>query len=236
MALDGTAQVPGGDTGNATNGNRTVKKGDYDAFMEETAARRQLIGIEANVRRHTMRALKQDLAKALLNAARDGDRLFVELVVEAGADVNARGEGGVTALHLAAEAGHEDIVRFLVDHGADLHAETAGGWTALHAAAASGSTDVVLALLNAGADPNARDARGQTPLHMAAYWGRYGATSALASHGADVDLPDADGRTPGQLAGGDARERIADVLLAYQSIPGFEHGAVIEAAMRRVRA
>jgi ankyrin repeat protein len=42
-----------------------------------------------------------------------------QILLEAGADVNARDARGRTALHAAAGQGYDDIVRWLVEHGAD---------------------------------------------------------------------------------------------------------------------
>jgi ankyrin repeat protein len=60
------------------------------------------------------------MANTPLHAAVAGkqDLELVMLLVERGADVNARGATGVTALHLAASRGNEALVEFLLLHGA----------------------------------------------------------------------------------------------------------------------
>jgi len=50
-----------------------------------------------------------------------------EVLLEAGADVNARDSRGRTALHAAAAQGYTDVAKFLVEHGADLKAADADG-------------------------------------------------------------------------------------------------------------
>ena len=50
-----------------------------------------------------------------------------EVLLDAGADVNARDARGRTALHAAAAQGYTDVAKFLVDHGADLKAADADG-------------------------------------------------------------------------------------------------------------
>jgi uncharacterized protein len=53
-------------------------------------------------------------------ACRNGHTGVAALLLERGADVNAKGVFGGTGLHWAAINGHKDTVAFLVDHGADL--------------------------------------------------------------------------------------------------------------------
>jgi ankyrin repeat protein len=45
------------------------------------------------------------------------------MLVEYGADVNARGFRGATALHWAVDGRRPEIVRFLLDHGAAVNAQ-----------------------------------------------------------------------------------------------------------------
>jgi uncharacterized protein len=44
---------------------------------------------------------------------------LARLLLDSGADVNGRGEGGFTALHSAAQNGDEELARLLVERGAD---------------------------------------------------------------------------------------------------------------------
>jgi hypothetical protein len=48
-----------------------------------------------------------------------GDIHAVELLLDAGAAINAKHEAGDTALHHAVRMGHFDIVRLLINRGAD---------------------------------------------------------------------------------------------------------------------
>ena len=97
----------------------------------------------------------------------------LDVLIAAGADVNARAFGGggeKTPLHSAAER-HEEpsAVAALLNAGAILEQRDRQGNTALHLAAASNRNPAVIrALLNAGADIHARNDDGATPLRQAA--------------------------------------------------------------------
>jgi ankyrin repeat protein len=66
-----------------------------------------------------------------------------QLLVELGADVNAVGENGYTALHGAAYVGADDIARFLVKNGAGLEAMDNFGQTPLSIAEGVITTGIV---------------------------------------------------------------------------------------------
>ena len=55
-------------------------------------------------------------------ATQRGDTETAEVLISAGADVDAPNEEGFTPLHLAAECGHSEVVRLLIEAGADASA------------------------------------------------------------------------------------------------------------------
>jgi tetratricopeptide (TPR) repeat protein len=80
----------------------------------------------------------------------------IKLLLEKGANVNAKTNDGVTALIIAAEMGNTEIVKFLLEKGADVNAKrTTDGKTALDAAKRAGHKDIVQLLEKAG-DSSAR--------------------------------------------------------------------------------
>ena len=96
-----------------------------------------------------------------------GDVECVEALLAAKADVAAKNDKGITALHYAAGNPSVTKIRALILGGADIKAEDAKGRTPLHWAAESGYTDVVVTMIGAGANINARDKNGDTPLDLA---------------------------------------------------------------------
>lgn len=97
-------------------------------------------------------------------AIRSGRTGAAVLLLERGADVNARGPAERTPLHAAAHAGEKDLVDLLLARGADPNAASGSGQTPLFGAVWSGSRQIVEALLAAGAHPNVKSEDGRTPL------------------------------------------------------------------------
>ncbi|KAG4256535.1 hypothetical protein FPRO03_14024 [Fusarium proliferatum] len=124
-------------------------------------------------------------------AAQNGHEAVVELLVAAGADVNATA-GNVlqTALQAAAARGHLEVVEKLLAARADVN--TAATWrygrTALQAAAEGGYLEVIEKLLVAGADANAAaTGYGWTALQVAAARGHLEVVQKLLAAGADAN-------------------------------------------------
>ena len=106
-------------------------------------------------------------ARQIIEAAGSGDTGLIDAFLREGVDVNARLNGGETALLRAAANGQHDAVRFLLAKGAEVDARPANGMTALIRAAFFGHAAAVSALLDAGADTTAADHLGSTALQWA---------------------------------------------------------------------
>ena len=131
------------------------------------------------------------MSASLLQAVESGDVARVRDALAAGADANARRDGGATALMLAAHGGHVGVVRALIDAGADVNATDDLGWSALMKAVYNaeqdrGFPDVVALLIEAGAAIEARIAYGIRPLMLAAGYGETAVVERLLAAGADV--------------------------------------------------
>jgi ankyrin repeat protein len=127
-------------------------------------------------------------APSLLDTAEVGDHVAAMRLASAkGADVNAAGADGTTAIMYASANGDLELVRALIKVGANVKLANQFGTSALTEAAIIGSAPIVEALLKAGADPNFRTPNGETPLMAAARTGKIDAAKALLDAGADIN-------------------------------------------------
>lgn len=90
------------------------------------------------------------------------DPLYVDILVEMGANVNWCNSSGKTALMLTAD--NKDVIICLLKHGADVNLRDEDHDAALDYAIAYGYLDVVKILVEAGADIGPCLATGETPL------------------------------------------------------------------------
>jgi len=93
----------------------------------------------------------------LMTCARSGNVETVGILIEYGAEVNAKEPAqGQTALMWAAAEHHLDVAKALIQAHADLRAHSKQGFTAMHFAARRGDQEMVQLLLDAGVDVNIR--------------------------------------------------------------------------------
>ena len=122
-----------------------------------------------------------------LHLACERDNLAVAiLLLDRGADVHARANGGRMPLHLAARYASASTVEMLLERGrADPGADTADGRSPLHyaaSAAADGDEDrreVLRVLRDWGADPTVQDRNEETPRDVAQKRNFWDAASTL---------------------------------------------------------
>jgi ankyrin repeat protein len=152
----------------------------------------------------------------LMLASRDGSFEAVAVLVDAGADVEARTPTGVTALMLASGGTGQGTVEALLAEGADVNARNDSGETALLLAVRRGDAARVKNLLEAGAAPDVADAAGVTPLMIAAERSEVAKVLELLNAGAQPSTTDNAGKTAlsrvSEKTDGPSRE-IAQVLL-----------------------
>jgi len=159
----------------------------------------------------------------LHSASSDGDKAVVELLLQYGADVNAKNDNGRYALHYAARGGHHEVAELLMVRDSLVDVADENGQTPLHVAVERGIAgyDVALLLLKSKAKVNAKDMWKRTPLHYAR---RAKVASLLLREGAKVDARDEVGRTPLHS------RRSPEVLQLL-----FKHGAEVDAGDNKGR-
>jgi ankyrin repeat protein len=113
---------------------------------------------------------------------------MVSMLLEAGADINARDDEDYTALDLAARDGNEALVKLLLDAGANIDTPRNRDPSMLTLAAYSGKEAVVQMLMDAGADVNMQDEDGDSALIAAAEGGHAEIVRILLDAGADINL------------------------------------------------
>ena len=120
--------------------------------------------------RSTLDIRGNDRETPLHSAVQGHHATATALLLERGADVNARDSSSATPLHLAAEAERTDLscAKLLLETGANANAKDEDRMTPLHYAVEAGNIEVVKLLLDSGADIEANESEGRTPLHIAA--------------------------------------------------------------------
>ena len=119
----------------------------------------------------------------------------VRMLVEKGADVNARQQDVVSPDKIRiqkmnnskaalSDAAAESIrmVQLLIELGADVDVQSTGGYTPLMVAAGRGKTDIVKELLEAGANTNIKSKNGETALGIARKKGYSETAAAIKEH------------------------------------------------------
>lgn len=140
----------------------------------------------------------------------------VELLLENGADIEARAFSGARPIDVAAALGHASIVTLLLDAGADgsIHMN-AKGWYPIHSAAHAGQHRVVALLLHKypctskTTTPRAK----LTSLHMSSQFGCLNCMHHLFTYGANINARNCNGDTPLHCAVINGRRAAAQFLL-----------------------
>ena len=162
-------------------------------------------------------------------SSRQGHVEVARVLLEHGADTEARDNDDFSPLEQAAYEGHIELVQILLEHGADANAQDKERCTPLYWVSEAGllsvaqvllshgadvkarcknnetplhrsEEEVARLLLKHGADPNALDIKNRTPLHRVSELGCVGAARVLLEHGVDPNARNANNGTPLHLA------------------------------------
>ena len=142
-------------------------------------------GVDPNDPTHAVNAGETPL----LLVARSGQVEAMQMLLDAGADIEARETwNGQSALMWAAAEGHVPVVDMLIQRGADIAAHSNSGATPLLFATRQGSLGAVQALLAAGADVDEQRPDGATSLLVAVINGHEDLVDVLLDAGADPNV------------------------------------------------
>ena len=145
---------------------------------------------------------------------------ILERLLDSGANIDAKTNGGLTALHGAA-CGYTESVSLLLARGANPLETTEELWTPLHYAASNASEAAIITLLvkgilEKGANADVRDRRGCTPLMIALAEGSHTAVETLLESGLfDVNNVNDDGQSMVDLAIGRSYRTSVELLIKY---------------------
>jgi len=172
-------------------------------------------------------------------AAFKGRKEVAELLINEGADVNAKNQADATPLDLAIEKNRDETVSLLRKHGGKTGSELKGGEPVveatqpepptvkapdilIHEAVAEGNIEAVKQHLNAGTDVNAKDEDSWTHLHFAASDGHKEVVELFIAKGADVNVKSKFDETPLDLAIINNETETADLLRKHGGKTGSE--------------
>ncbi|HTR87303.1 MAG TPA: ankyrin repeat domain-containing protein [Reyranella sp.] len=155
------------------------------------------------------------LDEAFLSACTEGQTDAVKELLAKGANVDARGSGGVTGLIKAIALDHLEVATALLAHGAAVDERNNNEETALLHASSRGHLAIVETLLAKGADVNAKGNIGGTPLMQAAHFGHIDIVRALLFAGAEVDAKNIDGTSALYMAARQSHVEVVRALLSH---------------------
>lgn len=189
---------------------KAITEGDKKSVSELLAS-----GADANVAAKTGAMLPLSLAFG-------GNQLDIaRILIERGANVDAKNSKGVCVIHQAIVLGRPEWVEFLLMNGADVNVLTdqqPSGSTPLHLA---DNLKVVELLLHHGADVSFQSPDGTAPLHDAVSGGHQEIVIALLRSGANVNVVEHRGLTPLHFAAANEREHVGIVkaLMSHNADP-----------------
>jgi ankyrin repeat protein len=150
-----------------------------------------------------------------------GNKNFIKLLIESGADINGQDERGETALTIAVKNGNTELVELLIEKGAEINGKNKDGETALTIAVRSWSPRALAIiikrqpelnnkttltrftshiknielLIEKGADINSKNMDGETVLMNAIQNGNTELVELLIKNGAEINGKSKDGET-----------------------------------------
>ena len=130
------------------------------------------------------------MGKSALIEAIANSKGSVSILVEGGANVNAKDMYGNTPLLLAVEKKDRETVKYLIDKGANVNVKNNNGDTPFMAAARNGDIETIKLLMSKGVNVNSKDGKGNTILIEAINRNNDEMVKFLLENGANVNVRD----------------------------------------------
>ncbi|RAO70059.1 uncharacterized protein BHQ10_006071 [Talaromyces amestolkiae] len=142
------------------------------------------------------------------------EAVHAKILIENGADVNAKNSILDTPLHTTVNRGHLNRARALIENGADINVKINQHLgSPLHLAIQSEHLDIAKVLIENGADLNAKNSNLDTPLHLAIQREHLDIAKFLIESGADINVKNRYFGSPLHLAIQNGHLDIAKILI-----------------------
>ncbi|MFC2139986.1 ankyrin repeat domain-containing protein, partial [Bacteroidota bacterium] len=156
-------------------------------------------------------------------AAEKGNYEIVEILINNGADINAKTRFNTSAIHFAAFYNKVEIIKLLVEKGADFNLRNSQGIVPIFYAAMRGAIESVKCLIEHGADYKVKDDNKQNLLHAASANGNTELMKYLINKNLDLHSADIYNKTPLFYAAEKGLTEITDMYIEngdidYQTI------------------
>ncbi|KAL4879592.1 hypothetical protein BJY04DRAFT_193206 [Aspergillus karnatakaensis] len=158
--------------------------------------------------------LPHQIMKAFVCAAKSKSLSAIQTLCRLGANIDAVGNEGCTALMEVVATGDIEATKKLLAYGADGNACTSvNAMFPLSFAAIQGREEILSLLLDHGANPELRNWAGHTPLHSACVENQLTSATLLLDRGADLESLAKSGRTPLMSSSSNAGSDVIDLLI-----------------------
>ena len=206
----------------------------HAASMNQFDAVKVLLRYHANP--NALTSAGRARATPLQYAVELGNVQMASTLIAGGAEVNAKGPRGRTALHFAGS--HKlDMLQLLIEKGADVNARDADGDSGLDEAVWIGALDAAAILLAHGAHLNdVQTTSGATPVNEASYRGHAQVVRYLLQFHPELTIPDKRGNGPLANAVRMGRQECAQLLIdawPKEQLTAAFLGRIIDEAIRR---
>lgn len=164
----------------------------------------------------------EELNESLLESANTGDLEKFKMLLNKGADINAKDFVGKTAMTNSLANRHFNLSKFIIEKGADVNTSGINGYSPIYVAVTVNNTKIVEMLLDRGADANATMDASLPVLMLAIKNNNSDIVKALIIKGADVNMQsfsesgygqDAKAQTPLMLARKKGNKAIIELLV-----------------------